>query len=250
MTLKKNHTFRALRVHYGVRHKVVLDHLAQKLGLNKDTLKRQMKEGRRQAVEKRQGQQSSSGGASPVKQGGAQPTSALPPHKAIAEDKKFPKCRLCGYRYFSRIDLRRHLVDNHLRARLARVIPQGATTCPAPDCPKEFETRQTCVRHFVSSHQSLDRLVEEELGLKLSEFPPSIRDVELERNRSEKVSPSKSEFKEVADVAELPVKSAVDVKCKFPSCELCGEEFTTSVNKVRPTSSTVMYVRTLSILCQ
>ncbi len=41
---------RALRVHYGVRHKIVLNHLAKKLGVNLSTLKKQMKEGRKKAV--------------------------------------------------------------------------------------------------------------------------------------------------------------------------------------------------------
>ena len=37
--------------------------------------------------------------------------------KQVMEDKSFPKCRLCNYRYFTRLDLCRHFVDYHLRAR-------------------------------------------------------------------------------------------------------------------------------------
>ncbi len=178
-----------------------------------------------------------SGSSSPTKPGGAQPAAALPPYKAIAEDKKFPRCRLCNYRYFTRIDLHRHLVDRHLRGRITQSVASVRTTCPAPDCGLSFDSWQVCARHYAGRHLALAQVVEQDLGLPLSEFPSSARDVEIEKNKnaqavSDASPPAKAEFKEVMDLADLPVKSTVDVKCNFPSCELCGEEFTTSVNKV------------------
>ncbi len=225
---------RALRVHYGVRHKVVLDHLALKLGLNKDNLKRSMREGRRQAVANRMGQQQAIGGVgSPTKLGGAQPAAALPPYKAIAEDKKFPRCRLCNYRYFTRIDLKRHLVDSHLRARLSRDVPKGMNACPSPGCGAKFDAWQACLRHYAQKHQHLDQLLYADHGLQLSDFPFSAKDAEMDKARAEaEAAGTKMEAKDIQDLAELPIRSAIDVKCNSPSCELCGEEFTTSVNKV------------------
>ena len=41
---------RALRIHYGVRHKMVLDHLAVRLGVNINVLKKEMKANRKKAV--------------------------------------------------------------------------------------------------------------------------------------------------------------------------------------------------------
>ena len=53
--------------------------------------------------------------------------------KQILEDKRFPKCRLCNYRYFTRLDLCRHFVDYHLRQRLSNCIDSQNLQCPA--CP-------------------------------------------------------------------------------------------------------------------
>merc|ERR1711974_237558 len=46
-----------------------------------------------------------------------QPTQLVENQKQVMEDKSFPKCRLCNYRYFTRLDLCRHFVDFHLRQR-------------------------------------------------------------------------------------------------------------------------------------
>ena len=53
--------------------------------------------------------------------------------KQVMEDKSFPKCRLCNYRYFTRLDLCRHFVDYHLRQRLSNCIDSQNLQCPA--CP-------------------------------------------------------------------------------------------------------------------
>ena len=43
----------------------------------------------------------------------------LSQQRHLDDDKKFPKCRICNYRYFTRLDLCRHFVDFHLRRRIA-----------------------------------------------------------------------------------------------------------------------------------
>lgn len=48
------------------------------------------------------------------------------------------------------------------------------------------------------------------------------------------------EFKDITDLAALPVADAIDVKLQHPYCELCGEEFKNSVNKARDKSVHLM----------
>ena len=58
-----------------------------------------------------------------------QPTSQ-PSQRQMEEDKKFPKCRICDYRYFTRLDLCRHFVDFHLRPRISSCIDPNNKQCP------------------------------------------------------------------------------------------------------------------------
>lgn len=188
---------RSLRIHYGVRHKIVLKHYAKKLGMNLAVLKQQMKEGRRQAVAstKSGDEAAGPGGASPPK--AVRKDGAVAPFKSLAEDKKFPKCKSCNYRYFTRLDLCRHFVDNHLRQALANVIPPGATSCPV--CGSQYEKRQSLIRHFIWSHQDLEAMVIKTINLKLSEFAATTRDLEIVKVRTEQQQgiqrETKAEFK-------------------------------------------------------
>ena len=84
--------------------------------------------------------------------------------------------------------------------------------------------------------------------VKLSEFMPSLRDLEIVRLKNEvKLRPQQTEeaaaeqesalnFKDITDLAALPVQDHIDVKLQIPSCELCGEEFKSSVSKARDKS--------------
>ena len=101
----------------------------------------------------------------------------LPPYRAQAEDKKFPKCRACNYRYFTRLDLCRHFVDFHLRAKVSNWIAEEGDQCPS--CPLKYPKRQSRLRHFIWSHQDLERLALQEVRVKLSEFMPSTRDLDI-----------------------------------------------------------------------
>jgi hypothetical protein len=92
----------------------------------------------------------------------------LPPHKAMAEEKRFPKCRICRYRYFSRLDLCRHFVDNHLRERLSAQMDETSTECPV--CHMQLENQQTRLRHLVWSHQNLEVLVQEHFQVEFLQF--------------------------------------------------------------------------------
>jgi hypothetical protein len=75
------------------------------------------------------------GGGSVAARGHTQVQSQCPPmsqpnQRQMEEDKKFPKCRICNYRYFSRLDLCRHFVDFHLRSRLANCLDPNSQQCP------------------------------------------------------------------------------------------------------------------------
>ena len=164
----------------------------------------------------------------------------VPNQKQQAEDKKFPKCRICNYRYFTRLDLCRHFVDYHLRERLANCLDPYQSRCPA--CTLSYERHQSRLRHFIWSHQDLEALVIETQNVRLSEFMPSTRDLEIVKQKNEKqkvaegLAPGLSderELKDITDLAALPVYSTIDAKLSIPSCELCGEEFKHGVNKTR-----------------
>ena len=168
------------------------------------------------------------------------------------EDKRFPKCRLCNYRYFTRLDLCRHFVDYHLRTRLEHCLDPNSQRCPA--CALTYDKTQSRLRHFIWSHQDLEGLVVQDAQVRLSEFMPSLRDLEIVRQKNElrmrsqnqtgntsgEPEVNKIEFKDITDLAALPVSDAIDVKLQHPFCELCGEEFKNSVNKARDKSSHLM----------
>ena len=97
------------------------------------------------------------------------------------EDKRFPKCRLCNYRYFTRLDLCRHFVDYHLRSLLENVLDANSQKCPM--CSLTFEKKQPRLRHFIWHHQNLEGIVMQECKVKLSEFLPTKKDLEMVRQK-------------------------------------------------------------------
>lgn len=84
------------------------------------------------------------------------------PQQRLVEDKKFPKCRICSYRYFTRLDLCRHFVDFHLREKLEHCLDPNLTRCPA--CTLTYDRKQSRLRHFIWSHQDLEALVMDTKG--------------------------------------------------------------------------------------
>jgi hypothetical protein len=58
------------------------------------------------------------------------PPTTQPSQRQMEEDKKFPKCLICDYRYFTRLDLCRHFVDFHLRHRIANCLDPNDLQCP------------------------------------------------------------------------------------------------------------------------
>ena len=83
----------------------------------------------------------------------------------------------------------------------------------------------------------------QDFSVRLSEFQPSTRDLEIVRKKCERRSAGNGatgsgqdpdeEFKDLTDLAALPVHDTLDLKSNASSCELCGEEFRSSVNKAR-----------------
>jgi hypothetical protein len=151
----------------------------------------------------------------------------------MAEEMRFPKCRICNYRYFCRLDLCRHFVDNHLRERLSAQLDKRSTACPV--CHVKLENHQARLRHFAWNHQNLEDIVLEQFQMRLSEFPYSTRDLRLKEllSGARATDGEDSHFKELTDLAELPADDSVDVECSKPSCELCGEKFQFGGNNAR-----------------
>ena len=247
---------RALRVHWGVRHKAVLQHLANRLGINVISLKKEMKAGRKMAVSasKPKATNSVQAGleqvnidmnfqqpqpAQAVVQAPQDQVQVTTPGSSsgnetqkVLEEKKFPQCRLCNYRYFTRLDLCRHFVDYHLRHRLQNFLHPHDARCPT--CTLSYDKKQSRLRHYIWSHQDLEGLVMQDSGVRLSEFMPSLRDLDIVRQKNEmRINPDlKLDYKDITDLAALPVYDFIDVKLQNSSCELCGEEFK-SGNKAR-----------------
>ena len=85
----------------------------------------------------------------------------------------------------------------------------------------------------------MERLVMQDHQVRLSEFMPSLRDLEIVRLKNEvKLRPQEvtMDFKDITDLAALPVHDSIDVKLQSPSCELCGEEFKNSTGKAKEKS--------------
>ena len=111
---------RSLRVHYGVRHKIVLNHLADRLGINIHILKKEMKAGRKKAV------------------------SAL---------KATMGCKFCPATFKNVNDQAKHIVM-HLRNELYTHLPEKEPF----NCPKcEFcsQTRVNLLLHYGTIHVSV-----------------------------------------------------------------------------------------------
>ena len=121
---------RGIRVHYGVKHKVVLDHLAEKLGVNLSTLRKQMKAGRKKAV------------------------SAL---------KTVTPCRFCAMEFKSRPEHAKHIIL-HLRPILNAQLPQSAPwRCPR--CQIVTANSGLLLYHYGLEHpEVVDKLLESELS--------------------------------------------------------------------------------------
>ena len=291
---------RALRIHYGVRHKVVLDHLAKSLGMNQISLKKEMKAGRKKVVTALKTSVSCTycssefddlnellkhnvlhfraalsahlpnqppfscpkcnhlssehltlllhyGTSHPevLKDFSVQKVEALedtdvdpdatnempqfdgshvsspsssfmlPGQRQIEDDKTFPKCRICNYRYFTRLDLCRHFVDFHLRRRISSCINPNSTQCPS--CSQTYSQPQSRLRHFIWSHQDLERLVMQDFNVRLSEFMPSSRDLEIVKKKCERRSGEEASADEdddvtdLTDLAALPVHDKIDL---------------------------------------
>jgi len=73
--------------------------------------------------------------------------------KGFEDENMFPKCQMCDYRYFTRLDLCRHYVDNHLRKQIESCLDPNCLQCPS--CLLTYDDHQSCLRHFIWSHQDL-----------------------------------------------------------------------------------------------
>jgi hypothetical protein len=124
-----------------------------------------------------------------------------PSQRQQEEDKKFPKCRICDYRYYTRLDLCRHFVDFHLRPRLSSCLNPNSSQCPS--CQQTFEKQQVLLRHFIWAHQNLEQLVVQDFNLKLSEFMPSAKDLEIVKQKNERKG--ESDEKDLNDLVPMPL---------------------------------------------
>ena len=122
-----------------------------------------------------------------------------------------------------------------MKHRVTGCINPSKLQCPS--CSLTYSRPQSRLRHFIWSHQDLERLVMQDFNVRLSEFQPSVRDLEIVRKKCERKSIGNGhtigseDFKDLTDLAALPVHDHLDLKSNMSSCELCGEEFKSGVNK-------------------
>ena len=102
------------------------------------------------------------------------------------DNKRFPKCKHCSYRYFTKLDLFRHFADHHLREQLCAVLrpdpgQYSPHRCPEPGFFKELKTRQQTWRHYGSKHDHLIKMMAAEFEFKLEEWPLPLKDSDLNK---------------------------------------------------------------------
>ena len=102
------------------------------------------------------------------------------------DNKRFPKCKLCSYRYFTKLDLFRHFADTHLREQLCAVLGPDpgqyqVHRCPEPGCFRELKTRQQAWRHYGSAHGHLLKMMVAEFKFDLKEWPLPMKDSDLNK---------------------------------------------------------------------
>ena len=107
------------------------------------------------------------------------------------DNKRFPKCKLCSYRYFTKLDLYRHFADNHLKEKLGSMLgpdpgKYAMTRCPEQGCHMEFKTRQNAWRHLASKHEYLPKLMKSEFNFNIDEWPKPMKELEIIKNAEEK----------------------------------------------------------------
>ena len=88
----------------------------------------------------------------------------------------------------------------------------------------EIFQSQSRLRHLIWSHEDLESLVIKEIGIKLSDFLPTSRDMEIVKNKERKSNglPTTGNPRELTDLAALPINNEIDIRCSLPTCELCG----------------------------
>ena len=107
------------------------------------------------------------------------------------DNKRFPKCKLCNYRYFTKLDIYRHFADHHLKDKLCEALGPDPGKyiphrCPEPGCFAEFKTRQTTWRHYGAKHGHLVRLMESEYKFNIDEWAKPMKDLDLIKSAEEK----------------------------------------------------------------
>ena len=100
-----------------------------------------------------------------------------------------------------------------------------------------FEKKQSRLRHFIWWHHDLERLVMQNCQVRLSEFIPSLRDLEIRKIKLAGGAAGSINNENITeDLAALPVLEYIDVMSDDeglskiltnPHCELCGLEFKT-----------------------
>ena len=118
---------------------------------------------------------------------------------ADTQFKDFEKCRLCDYHYFNRLDLCRHLIDNHIKELSGVQVQQS----------KRLQKHREY--HFSYCNLEVALIFRQN---KLSDFMPTSNDFEKESNST---------------IESLP-KLDFDQVSNLPKCEFCGHDFEQSKN--------------------
>ena len=118
-------------------------------------------------------------------------TAHMPDKYPELDNKRFPKCKLCNYRYYTQLDLYRHFADNHLREKLCSLLgpdpgKYALHRCPEQACGAEMKTRQLAWRHLASRHGHLLRLMETEFKFNMDEWSKPMKDSDMAKAADEK----------------------------------------------------------------
>ena len=147
---------RALRVHFGVRHKAVLNHLANKLGVTLQKLKQDLKKSdfnNKKSNNKRQPAGSSNNSVQklvkmqPSKSQQQQQQQQAPSSSSSAVSFS---CRFCNLKFKSESDHSKHIVM-HLKHVLNSQLP-NAEPFQCPKCNLVTNQQSNLLLHYGSQH--------------------------------------------------------------------------------------------------
>ena len=126
---------------------------------------------------------------------------------------EFHSCPICPYNYFNQLDLKRHLIDNHLRKK-RNLIEERCVRCL-----KRFSNSVIASRHYFVSHFELSEVIKEDLKIEFNLCPKTHQDT------------FEVSSLDITTLEDLPVHTFQDVLEKI-ICHFCGKMFESKEKKL------------------